>query len=835
MRGMRARLERLSGLGIHAAVLSGVQLDELDRRLGARPPGPGRLLLGLSNGSELVEVTETGPTQRERRGVTERSESLRAVLDRFARLGVAGELVLVVGDKFGGPGRSTDIDTIQVLPDPRGPIAVAVGAEPARAAQGVRHLGGGPATLLALLDEQLLRATRLRVPEICVDPRWTIVEHGVDPARHRVTESLFTLTSGGVGFRGSVEETPGFGHPLLVAAGVYSGCTASDGLLHGPDVIEVRLTPPVTEDVRVLDLRTGVVHRAEVCDEGVPARSLRFGSIVEPGVLAVRIEASAGRMQTASADDTDEWDAVTSPVGGLGALARQESRPMGEIRSVQRIVAVTGSPTHPPRLTSARRRLAAATGTGFEQLLAEQRAGWAERWERVSISVPGDPEAELGLRFALFHLWGLSAEGRELAVGARGLTGSGYAGHVFWDADVFVLPALVTINPPAAAAMVDYRLRRLAAAREHARSEGRDGARFPWESAFDGRDVTPDQGYVGAEQVPILTGMLEEHITADVAWAVVHHARWTRRVARLTEDESSLLRDTARYWTSRVSTDQDGSAHIRGVIGPDEYHERVDDNAFTNAMARWNLRTAAALHSTRDADRAAWFGLAEALVDGYDHVSGLYEQFQGYFDLQPLLVRELAEPPVAADVLAGRDVIARSQLIKQPDVLMIHHLLPDDAVRGSLRHNLDFYAPRTAHGSSLSPAVMALLHARAGEPDTALDLLRLSLRIDLDDLGGTTAAGVHIGACGGAWQAVLAGFLGARVSEGRLRLDPALPARWPSLEVRFCCLGSDVRVHVGEDELLVDATSPLTVEVSPSCRYRTSTTTKVSFVPGGAS
>jgi trehalose/maltose hydrolase-like predicted phosphorylase len=294
-----------------------------------------------------------------------------------------------------------------------------------------------------------------------------------------------------------------------------------------------------------------------------------------------------------------------------------------------------------------------------------------------------------------------------------------------------------------------------------------------------------------------------------------------------------LLRDTARYWASRITTDPDGSAHIRGVIGPDEYHERVDDNAFTNAMARWNLRTAARRAPVKEAERAAWSVLADALTDGYDAITGLYEQFQGYFDLQPLLVREIAEPPMAADVLAGRDAIAGSQVVKQPDALMIHHLLPEDAVPGSLRHNVDFYAPRTAHGSSLSPAVMALLHARAGQPDTALDLLRLSLRIDLDDLGGTTSAGVHIGACGGAWQAVVRGFLGARVSRGWLHLDPVLPSQWPDLEVRFRCLATDVRVRVSDDAMVVDASAPLTVAVSPDRRPRTSTSTEVRFVTGG--
>jgi trehalose/maltose hydrolase-like predicted phosphorylase len=140
-------------------------------------------------------------------------------------------------------------------------------------------------------------APAARVPEVCIDPRWAIVERGIDPARHRVTESLFTVTSGGIGIRGSVEEGPDFGDPLVVATGVYAGTGAADGLLHGPDVVDVDLAPPVAEDRRVLDLRTGTLHRTEVADVEHPLRSLRFGSVARPGVLALRVEAAADRLR----------------------------------------------------------------------------------------------------------------------------------------------------------------------------------------------------------------------------------------------------------------------------------------------------------------------------------------------------------------------------------------------------------------------------------------------------------------------------------------------------------------------------------------------------------
>ena len=258
----------------------------------------------------------------------------------------------------------------------------------------------------------------------------------------------------------------------------------------------------------------------------------------------------------------------------------------------------------------------------------------------------------------------------------------------------------------------------------------------------------------------------------------------------------------------------DGGAHIDQVIGPDEYHEPVSDNAFTNVMARWNLRAAARLLSgqaTPGDESRQWTELASSLVDGYQSVTGLYEQFAGYFELEPLMVADVTSAPVAADLLLGRERIAASQVIKQPDVLMLHHLVPDEVAPGSLEPNLDFYGPRTAHGSSLSPAISASLMARAGHADDALRLLRTALRLDLDDLTGTTAAGLHMATMGGVWQALLFGFAGIRVRAGVLHLDPALPSSWRSLGLRFRCLGRAVVLHITADDVQVGVDTPLRV------------------------
>ncbi|WP_024805024.1 glycoside hydrolase family 65 protein [Nocardia sp. BMG51109] len=396
--------------------------------------------------------------------------------------------------------------------------------------------------------------------------------------------------------------------------------------------------------------------------------------------------------------------------------------------------------------------------TGVDGLLAAHRDTWARRWRDVGIELPDDPETELAVRFALFQLWcNTGSIHGESAVGARGISGPGYRGHIFWDSDVFVLPALVSIDTAAAGAMVAYRVHRLDAARKRARSDGRRGARFPWESAADGTDVTPRSGYLGGVPVPILTGTREEHITADIAWAAHHYAEWSG-----TAPARELLTETARYWASRARTDRDGRGHIDGVIGPDEYHEYVDDNAYTNVMARWNLRRAARLapRNTWEAEEfEQWNELADGIVDQL-YSDGRYEQFTGYFDLEPLTAAAVAGRPVAADVLLGQARVAGSQLIKQPDVLMLHHLVPEEVAPGSLVPNLEFYGPRTTHGSSLSPAIMAALLARAGRADEALEMLRPALRLDLDDRTATTAAGLHMATLGGVWQALLVGFAG---------------------------------------------------------------------------
>ena len=491
--------------------------------------------------------------------------------------------------------------------------------------------------------------------------------------------------------------------------------------------------------------------------------------------------------------------------GGLWAAESNSRRD----ERVDRIVAYGAD------LAEARARLHEAEDTGFERLLAEHREAWARRWETADVVVEGDPGLQQALRLTLFHLMASVGDHGEAAVGARGLSGPAYRGHVFWDSDVFVLPFLAATHPPAARAMLEYRIRRLPAAIEAARRLGRMGARFPWESAADGWDVTPRSAFDQAGRlVRIRTGELEEHIVADVAWATACYLDWTGDGDFEDGPGRDLLVQTARYWASRIRLDREGRGHIYGVIGPDEYHEPVDDNAFTNVMARWNLRRAAEL-AVSDEEKDRWLRLSDALVDGYDEDTGLYEQFAGFFRLEPLVIAELApRRPISADLLLGAERVDAAQVLKQADVLMLHHLVPNEVAPGSLEPNLEYYEPRTAHGSSLSPAIHAALFARAGRLTEAVEALQMAARIDLDDLTGTSAGGVHLATMGGLWQALAFGFAGVRPSGDVLRVDPRLPGEWQALELRLRFRGSRVIVRIEPERVIVDADPPISIELT---------------------
>jgi trehalose/maltose hydrolase-like predicted phosphorylase len=766
------RLDALCAAGVHVFVMSETDLGSVTRQVHVRPIRSGAL--------NLLPWAE-----------------FEWALAWLAERGVTGSLVLVVCDE---PIAESDSRLYWLPPS-------------------------GPESFVAVLDTQLAGRRDHRVPDVDLDPEWVVALPDA-PAMERAAAAIGTLANGSAAIRGTREEDGPASTAMFAVSGVYTG---SDELLAGPMWTDLTVRRGVP-DRRILDLHCGLLMRTS--DTGL--RTIRFVSAARPKALALRGEAPSSdlevgatigpsdRVQLATQAGAQLARTVDAAGASIVVAARNRDHVTGGRRVVERLAGWVAEPSRPPGWEEAADVLTELEGVGFDRLLAEHREAWARWWQDATVDIEGDADSQLAARFAVFHLLGAARDQGEAAVGARGLTGSAYGGHVFWDADVFVLPVLAAVRPQAARAMLEYRLRRLPAARAAAAAQRLRGARFPWESAGDGSDVTP-RGARGrrGELIPIRTGEREEHIVADVAWAACEYVAWSGDTEFLSGPGADLVLDTARYWASRVRQDAQGRGHLYGLMGPDEYHEVVDDNAYTNVMARWNLRRAASLAAQLGGDVAEateWTQLADALVDGWDPERGLYEQFAGYWDLEPLLITDFAEPLVAADVLLGADRVTGSQLIKQADVLMLHHLVPHEVPPGSLDANLAFYAPRTAHGSSLSPAIHAALFARARQPERALELFRLAARLDLDDLTGTTTGGLHVAAMGGVWQALAYGFLGLRPCREHLEIDPCLPAGWDALALRFRLRGDRVAVRADHETVTLSCTRPLSVCVAGTSR-----------------
>jgi trehalose/maltose hydrolase-like predicted phosphorylase len=826
-RAAELTVKRLRSRGLRARVVS----EGLDRRkIDLTPVADGvghREIMRIGRDS-AVEAGLADPRVRSDSkcveiGLTDASDSARWITHWLWERGIAPDQVLIVGDEFGPRDGLPGSDSLLLIDELEDATAVSVGIEPDGVPAGVVWLGGGPDVFAALLEDQVTRRRRGELPVLCETPGWVVAVEGADPLLERVRESLLTLADGRLGTRGGVVVRDIREDSTVLMSGVYTRTGAEAHLLAGPRWNVIAVKDPAARPLRrVLDLRTGVVRQHLVSSSG-PLDVLMFSSLARPGTAVLRAQGRVETERRAGAlepppelayergtEDGCVWMSIRGRPGSIAAAAYDQRQGPRSSEMLDRVAAYDGVVQGAADRDAAVGRVRHAREVGFDGLLCEHRRRWASRWANSDVTIDGDPGLQRAVRFALFHLMASVGEEGEAAVGARGLSGGAYRGHVFWDSDVYVLPFLAATHPPAARAMLEYRIRRLPAAIRIAHAQRRAGARFPWESAWSGRDVTPDRARAPhGETVPILTGELEEHIVADVAWAAACYIDWTGDQAFARGAGCELLVQTARWWASRIEQDEQGRGHIRGVIGPDEYHAPVDDNAFTNVMARWNLRRAAEVsaEAVGEDERRRWRELAETVVDGYDPQTRLYEQFAGFHDLEPLLIADVApQRPVAADVLLGHERIRSAQVIKQADVLMLHYLVGDEVASGSLEPNLEFYEPRTAHGSTLSPGVHAALLARAGRLQAALEMLRLAARIDLDDIGHLTAGGLHLAAMGSVWRALAFGFAGLRPVGDALAIDPVIAPGWETLELRVRFRGSRVvaRVHPGMVEASAD-------------------------------
>ncbi|MEH2045825.1 beta-phosphoglucomutase [Nostoc sp.] len=465
----------------------------------------------------------------------------------------------------------------------------------------------------------------------------------------------------------------------------------------------------------------------------------------------------------------------------------------------------------------------------YATLLKAHKQAWDEVWQQSDILIEGDSTATFAVRYNLFQLLiAASRDDDKVSIPAKTLSGFGYRGHIFWDTEIFMQPLFLFTQPAIARNLLSYRWHTLNGARRKAVHYGYKGAMFAWESADTGDEVTP-RWSIGSdfygEDVRIWCRDREIHINADIPYAVWNYWQATGDDDWMQKCGAETILDAAIFWGSRVEFNSEQDRYeIRGVIGADEYHEFVHNNAFTNRMAQWHLEKAIVVYDwlankfperakeleqklkLTPEERSHWQDIIAKILFFYDPSTELIEQCEGFFQLEDINLANYEPRDRSMQPILGIDKTNKSQVLKQPDVLMLLYLMRESADfpynEKALQTNWDYYAPRTdiTYGSSLGPAVQAILASDLGKSTEAYEQFMRALMVDLEDNRGNTNDGIHGASAGGIWQAVIFGFGGIQITENGPVANPHLPPGWTRLKFKLHWRGKwhDFDLHQGQ-------------------------------------
>lgn len=483
--------------------------------------------------------------------------------------------------------------------------------------------------------------------------------------------------------------------------------------------------------------------------------------------------------------------------------------------------------------TAAEQAAREARQLGYDVLLREHAERWERKWDASDITIEGDEEAQLALRYSMYQLHIIAPDRSErVSIPARGLSGQVYKGAVFWDTEMFMLPFFLHTEPEVARNLMMYRVHTLEGAKRKAAEYGYDGAFYAWESQETGDDACtlfnvndvftgrPMRTYFRDKQV---------HISADVAYGIWQYYTFTGDESLLLDGGAEVVWECAKFFYSYgYFNSRKQRFEILDVTGPDEYHERVNNNAFTNRMVKECLRIALnAMDLLRSSDLKRYETLLEGssvqleqIRDMHDRLyvpqpdakTGRIEQFDRYDKLEDVTLQELkARMLHPHEYLGGGNGLATTtQILKQADVVLMLHLFKSDYALAVKQANWAYYEPRTEHGSSLSACIYALVAADTGSPDWGYPYFMQTARIDLTGeskqyVGDLYIGGTHPAANGGAWMAAILGFAGLRYDGDKAELRPAFPSVWQAIEFPVHLRGGSYRVRVSREEITVIA------------------------------
>lgn len=534
------------------------------------------------------------------------------------------------------------------------------------------------------------------------------------------------------------------------------------------------------------------------------------------------------------------WDEATLANEAVSALREVEQAltPESPLQFTKFFAVVTGNDVANDRVVAEACRVARASQqSGYEACHAAHVAAWREKWSRSDVVIDGDPEAQQALRYSIFQLL-ITAPwpGSGLSIPARALSGQVYKGAVFWDTEMFMFPFFLHTHPAAATELLRYRVRTLDGARRKARTEGPGyrGAFYAWESQETGDDAC-SYFNVGDPTTgrDLRTHFRDKqvHISGDVAIAIWKHFEHTGDDTLLREGGAEVILECARFYDSYAYFKREKQRfEILDVIGPDEYHERVNNNAFTSQVARETVRIALAVvahfrqhHPAELEALLKRLGMADELacledlaanlhVPEPDPQTGLIEQFEGYFKLDDVSVDAVKGKRVHPNEYlgAGQGLAVPTQVIKQADVVMMLNLFKDRYDADTKRRNWEYYEPRTEHGSSLSACAYAMVAAEFGNLDYAYRYFLKTAKIDLEAAykvfaGTVFIGGSHPAANGGAWMTAVMGFGGVQADRDGLHIRPRLYRQWQRLAFSLCYRGDAFQVDITPSKLTVAA------------------------------
>lgn len=482
-----------------------------------------------------------------------------------------------------------------------------------------------------------------------------------------------------------------------------------------------------------------------------------------------------------------------------------------------------------------------AAQAGYAALFQESAGAWESFWNNQDIRITGsNPFDQLAVRFALYHLTIMTKAGDpRMGIGAKGLSGEGYKGHSFWDTEIFIFPYFLYTRPETARALLEYRYKGLVGARRKAAENGYEGAMYPWESAWiDDGEVTPLWGaadVVTGEATPILTGRIEQHISADVAYAVWEYYQVTGDRDFMERCGYEIILSTAIFWASRVEWNETaGRFEINDVIGPDEYKEHVNNNAYTNYLAHHNLMLAIQIAQELSGSDAELYAALDQKLNLAAHLpgirsaagklylpqpdgNGIIPQFDGYLDLKHIDLTPYQQSSVVGTIYNDYNMeqINGMQVSKQADLVVLFYLLGDQFPDAIQEKNYHFYEARTLHDSSLSRSTHCVLACQLGLKEVAYRFYQGASAVDLGPEMRSSDAGIHSASMGGVWQSIVMGFGGVHMVNGQLHLSPSLPEQWESLSFPLVWQGTAMQVSVTNDAVQVEnrGTQPLSLTV----------------------